>query len=55
MNREFIEKATETSSVEELLSLARENNIEMIEEQAQEYYNRFHATGELADDEIIMK
>lgn len=55
MNREFIEKAAETSSVEELLSLARENNIEMTEEQAKDCYDRLHATGELADDEIIMK
>ena len=52
MNKEFITKASEASSAEELLSLARENNIELTEEQAKEYYDRFHATGELSDEEL---
>lgn len=52
MNRELIAKAKEAGSAEELLSLAKENNIELTEEQAQEYYDRFHGTGELSDEEL---
>ena len=54
MNKEFITKASEASSAEELLSLARENNIELTEEQAKEYYDRLHSGSELVDDELDM-
>lgn len=50
--KELIAKAKEAKSAEELLSLARENKIELTEEQAKEYYNRLHSTGELTDDDL---
>ena len=52
MNSELIAKAKEAKSAEELLSLAKENAIELTGEQAKEYYDRLHTTGELADDEL---
>ena len=52
MNKELIAKAKEAKSVEELLVLARENNIELTEEQAKECYDRLQGTGELSDDEL---
>ncbi|MCH5187402.1 MAG: hypothetical protein J1F63_03275 [Oscillospiraceae bacterium] len=52
MNEEMIKKAKETKTVEELIALANENDIELTEELAKEYFERLHATGELADDEL---
>ena len=52
MSKENIEKAKEAKSVEELLSLAKENNYPLTEEEAQNIFNQFHATGELSDDEL---
>ena len=52
MNSELIVKAREASSVKELLALARENNIELTEDEARELFDRFHTNGELADDEL---
>lgn len=52
MNKEFVEKAIETSSVEELLSLARENNIELTGEQAKVIFDHHHKGGELEDEEL---
>ena len=50
--KELILKAKEAKSVEELLALARENNIELTEEQAKECYDRLNSIGELSDDEL---
>ena len=52
MSKENIEKAKEAKSVEELLALAKENDYPLTEEEAQNYFNQFHATGELSDDEL---
>ena len=52
MNQEIIAKAGEAKSAEELLAIAKENDIELTGEQAKEYYERLHASGELADDEL---
>ena len=52
MSKENIEMAKEAKSVEELLALAKENNYPLTEEEAQNYFNQFHATGELSDDEL---
>ena len=52
MNKEIISKAREAESAEELLAMAKENDIELTGEQAKEYYDRLHASGELADDEL---
>ena len=50
---ELIEKAKSAKTPEELLSLAKENGIELTEESAQAYFNKLHPkTGELADEEL---
>ncbi len=53
LNKELIQKAKETQSVEELMTLAKENGEELTEESAKAYFEQFHPkTGELADDEL---
>ena len=52
-NNELIEKAKGTKSADELLTLAKENGMEMTDEQAKAYYAQLHpASGEIADDEL---
>ena len=52
MNQEIIAKAREAKSAEELLAIARENDLQLNEDGARELYDRLHATGELSDDEL---
>ena len=49
---EQMEKARRAKTAEELLSFARENGIDMTEEQATEYFAELHKEGELTDDEL---
>jgi hypothetical protein len=50
---ELISKAKEAKSVEELLILAKENNVELTEEEAQIYYTELNQkSGELPDEEL---
>ena len=53
MNEEMIKKAKEAKSAEELFTFAKENNIEITEEQAKAYFAQLHpAAGEMSDDEL---
>ena len=53
MNQELVNKAKKAKSVEELLALAKENGIELTNEQAKEYFAQLNPTkGELSDDEL---
>lgn len=53
MNEEMIAKAKEAKSVEELMALAKENGIELTEEDAKMYFEQLNAKkGELSDDEL---
>ena len=53
MNEEMIAKAKEAKSVEELIALAKENGIELNEEDAIMYFEQLNAKkGELSDDEL---
>ncbi len=53
MTKEIIEKAKQTKTSEELLALAKENDMNMTEEEAKAYFEQLHAkTGELSDDEL---
>ena len=53
MNQELITKAKAAKSVEELLELAKASNVELSEEQANEYFAKLNPTkGELSDDEL---
>ena len=53
MNEEMIAKAKEAKSVEELITLAKENGVELNEEDAKMYFEQLNAKkGELSDDEL---
>ena len=53
LNNELIAKAKTAKSPEELMSLAKENGMEMTGENAKEYFEQLHPkTGELSDDEL---
>ena len=49
---DIIQKARKAESVEALIALAKENKIELSEEEAKAYFNHLHQNGELADDEL---
>ena len=50
---ELIEKAKEAKTPDELMSLAKENGIELTEESAAAYFDRLNPkTGELSDSEL---
>ncbi|MBR2987782.1 MAG: hypothetical protein IKC63_07155 [Clostridia bacterium] len=49
---DIIQKARQAESVEALIALAKENKIELSEEEAKAYFNHLHQNGELADDEL---
>ncbi len=52
MDKELLIKAKEAGSVEELLNLAEENNIEMEREEAERIFSRLHSEGEIAEDDL---
>lgn len=52
LNEELMEKARGAKSAEELLALAKENDVELTEEQANAYFEQMNKTGELEDDEL---
>ena len=53
MNNELIAKAKQAKNPEELMTLAKENGIELTEESAKAYFNQLNPkTGELSDDEL---
>ena len=53
LNEEMITKAKEAKSVEELIALAKENGVELNEEDAKMYFEQLNAKkGELSDDEL---
>ena len=53
MNKELLAKAKEAKTPEELMALAKENNMEMTEECAKAYFEQLNPkTGELSDDEL---
>lgn len=53
LNEEMIAKAREAKSVEELLALAKESEIELTTEQAKEFFAQLNPPkGELSDDEL---
>ena len=49
---EIMKKAAQAGSVEELLTLAEENEILLTAEQAHTYFDKLHSKGELSDDEL---
>ncbi len=49
---EIISKAKEAKSAEELITLAKENGIEITQEEAQAYFDKRGKAGEISDDEL---
>lgn len=49
---EQTKKAKTAKSVEELLALAKENGMELTEEEAAKYFAEWHKEGELSDEEL---
>ena len=52
INDELMNKAKQAASTEELLELARSENIELTEEKAEKLFAELHAEGELSDTEL---
>ncbi|MDE7399062.1 MAG: hypothetical protein K2N06_05985 [Oscillospiraceae bacterium] len=52
LTQELIEKAKQAKSAEELLSLAKENEIELSEIEAKAYFEQLNKSGELSDEEL---
>ena len=53
LNNELLAKAKAAATPEELLTLAKENGIELTGEEAKAYFDQLHPqTGELSDDEL---
>ena len=48
----MIEKAKAAKSPKEIFDLAKENNVEMTEEEAKTYFAQLGAIGAVADDEL---
>ena len=49
---ELIAKAKAAKSAEELLALAKENGLELTEEEAKTCFEQLHANAEVSDDEL---
>ena len=52
LTKELLTKAKMAESAEELLVLAKENGMELAEEEAAKYFAGLHYEGELADEEL---
>ena len=53
MKKDLLEKAKQAKNPEELMSIAKENGIEMTEESAKAYFEQLNPkTGEVSDDEL---
>ena len=50
--KEQIEKAKTCKSVEALLKIAKQNNVELTEEDAAKFFAELNKSGELADEEL---
>ena len=51
---ELIEKAKAAKSAEELLALAKENNVELTEEAAKTYFEQLNQNDTVSDDDLEM-
>ena len=52
VSKELLEKAKTAKSAEELLAMAKEENVELTEEQAAKAFAQLNKTGELSDEEL---
>jgi hypothetical protein len=49
---ELIAQVKAAKSAEELMALAKENNVELSEDEAKTYYEQLHTNGAVSDDEL---
>ncbi len=49
---ELIEKAKQAKSPEELIDIAKLNNVELSKENAEIYFNKLNKSGEISDDDL---
>ena len=52
LTTELIAKAKTAKSAEELLALAKDNNVELTEEEAKTYFEQLNANGTVSDEEL---
>ena len=52
LTKELIEKAKTANTAEELLAMAKAENIEMTAEEAEKAFAELNKTGELSDEEL---
>ena len=52
LTTELIAKAKTAKSAEELLALAKDNNVELTEEEAKTYFEQLNANSAVSDDEL---
>ena len=52
ISKELLEKAKTAKTAEELLAMAKAENIELTEEQAEKAFAELNRTGELSDEEL---
>lgn len=50
--KELLEQAKKAKSAEELMSLAKENGMELTKEEAEAYFAQLNKSGELSDEEL---
>lgn len=54
VKKELLEKAKTAKTTEELLELAKKENIDITEEEAAKIFANLHKNGELSDEELDM-
>ena len=52
LTKELIEKAKTANTAEELLAMAKAENIDLSEEEAEKAFAELNKTGELSDEEL---
>lgn len=50
--KELLEQAKKAKSAEELMSIAKENGMELTKEEAEAYFAQLNKSGELSDEEL---
>lgn len=52
--KEVLKKLKEAKSVEEIIAIAKEDGVELSEENAETIYTQMNQSGELSDDDLAM-
>lgn len=52
LNKELVEKAEQAKSVDEIKEIAKKNNLEISDKEAQITFDRFNSKGEMSEEEL---